>query len=69
MIVFVDTCEEIFLEKDFVKLATAGQHKIFLVIYVKQNLFQQSKQSRTIDLIRTLLILFKSFKIFNKMII
>ena len=60
MIVFDDTCEEIFNEKDFVKLATAGRHKIVHVIYVKHNLFQQSKQSRTIDLNITHLILFKS---------
>ena len=39
MIVFDDTCEEIFNEKDFGKLATAGRHK---------NFFQQNKQSRKI---------------------
>ena len=60
MIVFDDTCEEIFNEKDFVKLATAGRHKNVHVIYVKHNLFQQSKQSRTIDLNTTHLIFFKS---------
>ena len=60
MIVFDDTCEEVFNEKDFVKLATAGRHKNVHVIYVKHNLFQQSKQSRTIDLNTTHLILFKS---------
>ena len=59
-LVFDDTCEEIFNEKDFVKLATAGRHKNVYVIYVKHNLFQQSKQSRTIDLNTTHLILFKS---------
>ena len=58
MIVFDDTCEEIF--KDFIKLATAGRHKNVHVIYVKPNLFQQSKQSRTIDLNTTHLIFFKS---------
>ena len=60
MIVFDDTCEEIFNEKDFVKLATAGRHKNVHVIYVKHNIFQQSKQSRTIDLNTTHLLLFKS---------
>ena len=60
MIVFDDTCEEIFHDKDFVKLATAGRPKNVQVIYVKHNLFQQSKQSRTIDLNTTHLILFKS---------
>ena len=60
MIVFDDTCEEIFNEKDFVKLATAGRHKNVHVFYVKHNLFQQSKQSRIIDLNTTHLVLFKS---------
>ena len=60
MIVFDDTYEENFNEKDFVKLATAGRHKNVHVIYVKHHLFQQSKQSRTIDLNTTQLILFKS---------
>ena len=60
LIVFDDTCKEIFNEKDFVKLATAGRHENVHVIYVKHNLFQQSKQSRTIDLNTTHLILFNS---------
>ena len=32
MIVFDDTCEEIFNEKNCVKLATAGRHKNVYVI-------------------------------------
>ena len=60
MIVFDDTCEEIFDEKDFVKLATAGRHKNVHVYYVMHNLFQQIKQSLTIDLKTTHIILFKS---------
>ena len=60
MIVFDDTCKEVFNEKDFVKLATAGRHKNAYVFYVKRNLFQQSEQTRTIDLNTTHLILFKS---------
>ena len=31
LIVFDDTCKEIFNEKDFVKLATAGRHKMFML--------------------------------------
>ena len=38
--VFDDTCKEIFKEKGFVKLITAGRHKNVHVIYVKHNLFQ-----------------------------
>ena len=60
MIVFDDTCEEIFNEKDFVNLATADRHKNVHVFYIKHNLFQQSKQSRTRDLNTTHLIWFKS---------
>ena len=60
MIVFDDTCKKNFNEKDFVKLAPAGRHKNVHVIYVKHNLFHQSKQSRTMDLKTTHLILFKS---------
>ena len=55
MNIFMSACCSLFNkiffnEKDFVKLATAGRHKNVYVIYVKHNLFQQSKQSRTIDL-------------------
>ena len=62
MIIFDDTCEEIFNEKDLVKLATACRPKNVHVIYVKHNLFQQSKQSRTIYLNTTHLILFESHR-------
>ena len=58
--VFDDSCEEIFNDKEFSKLATAGRHKKISVIYVKHNLFQQSKWSRTIDLNTTHIIIFKS---------
>ena len=60
MIVFDDTCGETSNEKDFVILATAVRHKNVHVIFVEHNLFQQTKQSRTIDLNTTHLILFKS---------
>ena len=60
LLVFDDSCKEIFNDKEFSKLATAGRHKNISVIYVKHNLFQQSKWSRTIDLNTTHIILFKS---------
>ena len=50
LLVFDDSCEEIFNDKEFSKLATDGRHRNISVIYVKHNLFQQSKWSRTIDL-------------------
>ena len=48
--------------KEFVKIATSGRHRKLHVIYVKHNLFQQSKWSRTIDLNTTHIILFKSLR-------
>ena len=62
LFVFDDYCEEIFNDKEFSKLATAGRYRKIRVIYVKHNLFQQSKWSRTIDLNTTHIILFKSLR-------
>ena len=60
LLVFDDSCEEIFNDKEFSKLATAGRHRNISVIYVKHNLFQQSRRSRVIDLNTTHIVLFKS---------
>ena len=60
LLVFDDSCEEIYNDKDFVKLATAGRHRGLDVIYVKHTLFQQSRWSRTIDLITSHINLLKS---------
>ena len=60
LLVFDDSCEEIYKYKDFVKLATAGRHMGLDVNYVKHKLFQQSRWSRTIDLNTSHIILFKS---------
>ena len=60
LLVFDDSCDEIYQEKKIVKLALAGRHKNVHCIYVKHNLFHQSKLSRTIDLNTTHIILFKS---------
>ena len=60
LLVFDESWEEIFNDQEFSKLATAGRHKNLSVIYVKHNLFQQSKWSRTKHLITTQIILFKS---------
>ena len=50
LLIFDDSFEDIFNDKEFVKLATAGRHKNINVIYLKHNLYQQSKWSRAIDL-------------------
>ena len=60
LLIYDDSCEEIFNDKEFVKIATSGRHRKLHVIYVKHNLFHQSKWSRTIDLNTTHIILFKS---------
>ena len=60
LLVFDDSCEEIYNDNEFVKLATAGSHKGLDVIYVKHNLFQQSCWSRTIDFNTSHIISFKS---------
>ena len=60
LLVFNDSCEDIYNDKEFVRLATAGRHRGIDVIYVKHNLFQQSRWSRTIDLNTSHIILLKS---------
>ena len=46
LLIIDDSCEEIYNDKEFVKLATAGRHKNINVIYIKHNLYEQSKWSR-----------------------
>ena len=62
LLVFDDSCEEIFNDKEFSKLATAGHHKKISVIYVKHYLFPQSKCSRKIDVNTAHIISFKSHR-------
>ena len=62
MLIFDDSWEEIYQEKEFVKLAVACTHKKVQCIFVKHNLFHQSKWSRTIDLNKTHVVLFKSLR-------
>ena len=57
-----DSCEEIFNDKEVVILATSGRHKNINVIYTKHNRYQQIRWSRTIDLNKSHIILFKSFR-------
>ena len=62
LLIYDDSGEEIFNDKEIVKIATSGRHCKLYVIYVKHNLFHQSKWSRTIDLNTTHIILFKSLR-------
>ena len=60
--IYDNSCEEIFNIKEFVKLAISGRHRKLHVIYVKHNLFHQSKCSRTTDRKTTHILLLKSLR-------
>ena len=60
LLVFEDSCEEICNSKTFVDLATAGRHRGLSTIYIKHNLFHQSKLERDVELQNTHTVLFKS---------
>ncbi len=60
LLIFDDSCEEISRNPKFLQLATSGRHRNLSIIYIKHNLFQQSKFSRTLDLNNTHIILFHS---------
>ena len=60
LLIFNDSCEEICNSKDFVDIATAGRHRGLSTIYIKHNLFHQSKLGRDVELQNTHIVLFKS---------
>ena len=60
MLIFDDSCAEICNSKEFVDIATAGRHRGFSTIYIKHNLFHQSKLGRDVELQNTHIVLFKS---------
>ena len=57
---FDDSCEDICNSKAFVVIATAGRHWGLSTIYIKHNLFHQSKLGRDVELQNTHTVLFKS---------
>ena len=57
---FDDSCEEICNLKVFVEVATDRRHRGLSTIYIKHNLFHQSKLERDVELQNTHNILFKS---------
>ena len=57
---FDNSCEEICNSKAFVDIATAGRHRGLSTIYIKHNLFHQSKLERDIELQNAHNFLFKS---------
>ena len=60
LLIFDDSCEEICNSKAFVDTATAGRHRGLSTIYIKHNLFHQSKLGRDVELQNTHIVLFKS---------
>ena len=60
MLIFDDSCEDICNSKACVDIATAGRHRGLRTIYIKHNLFHQSKLGRDVELQNTLIFLFKS---------
>ena len=60
MLIFDNPCEESCNSKTFVDIATAGRHRGLSNIYIKLNLFHQSKLGRDVELQNTHVVLFKS---------
>ena len=60
LLMFDDSCEEICNSNDIVDFATAGRHRGLSTIYIKHNLFHQSKLGRDVELQNTYIVLFRS---------
>ena len=60
LLIFDDSCEEICNSKAFVDIATAGRHRGLSTIYIKHNIFHQSKLGRDVELQNTHIDLFTS---------
>ena len=60
LLTFDDSCEEICNSKAFLDLTTTGRHRGLSTIYIKHNLFHQSKLGRDVELQNTHIVLFKS---------
>ena len=60
LLILDDSCEEICKSKAFVDIATAARHRGLSAIYIKHNLFHQSKLGRDVELQNTHIVLFKS---------
>ena len=60
LLIFDNSCEDICNSKAFVDIATAGRYKGVSTIYIKNNLFHQSKLGKDVELQDTHNILFKS---------
>ena len=50
LLIFDDSCAEICNSMEIADIATASRHRGFSTIYIKQNLFHQSKLGRDVEL-------------------
>ena len=60
LLIFDDSCEEICNSKAFVDIARAGRHRFLRTIYIKHNLFHQSKLGKDVEIQNTHIVFFKS---------
>ena len=60
MLIFDDSCEEICNSKAFVDIASPGRHRGLSTIYIRHNLFRQSKLGRDVELQNIHIVHFKS---------
>ena len=60
LLIFDDACEEVCNSKALVEIATSGRPLGLSTIYIKHNLFHQSKLGRDVGLQNTHIVLFKS---------
>ena len=60
LLFFNDSCEEICNSKIFDDIASAGRQRDLSTIYIKHNLFHQSKLGRDVELQNTHIVFFKS---------
>ena len=60
LLIFHDSREEICTSKPFVDIGTAGRHRGLSTIYIKHNIFHQSKLGRDVALQIIHIVLFKS---------
>ena len=58
--IFDDSCAKHCNSKKFVDIATTGRYRGFSTIYIKHNLFHQSKLGKDVELQNTHIVLFKS---------
>ena len=63
LLIFDDSCEEIWNSKTFVDIATAGRHRGLSTFYIKHNLFLKSKIGRCVELQNRHIVISKSLRV------